>query len=917
MTGTTLEQLQVVIDAQTKPFREELSKMQAQMSSATADVEKKTSRIKGAFSGIGKVVAGLGIGYALFKMGKDALGYASNLTEVQNVVDTAFGSMSDKCEKFAKNSITQFGMSELSAKKTASTYMAMAKGIGMGAGAASDMAIDLAGFTGDISSFFNISQEEAGTKLKSIFTGETESLKDLGVVMTQTNLKQFAMSQGLSSNIESMDQASLTTLRYKFVTEQLAMAQGDFAKTSGTWANQVRILQEQWRQLLGIIGSGLIAVFTPIIQAINAAMSKIIQFAQVVQAVFSSLFGKKGGSPGKETQRIGANLGAAEDNAGGLNTQLDKTAGKANKAAKAMGQLASIDEINNMSTPSASDSGGSGGAVSGGGIDWGSSAEEGADEEPDTSRIDKMVTKVKEKLEELKKTIEKYKAPIVAAMAGIVAAVGSFIILKNIGAIGEIIGTLLSPLYKVFTVFKSFFGCIAGGQGIMAGLTAAFGAVNAPLIAIATVIGAVVAALAYLWVTSDSFRSNVIEAVNSIMGILKNIYDSILAPLFSFLADIFVTVLVPIAVFLADVFVTAVDLIASVVLTLWNKILAPLVNFLVDVLGMALQGVIDVWNAWKPAIEIIFAALNWIWDTVLKPIVEWIKEFFIKTFESWGDVIKELIPSVKKIFQGLIDFFVGIFSPDLAGCWKKVTEIFEKFDKFLTEVFSTDWTKNFGAFGEVLGGFFKNVENIWGSIKKVFSGIVDFIAGVFTGDWSRAISGVVTAFGGVFGGIVAVAKVPINLVIGLINGMISAIESGVNWVISSINKLSFKVPSWVPKIGGKHFGFDLDSVVLGRVQLLAKGGVVTAPTPAIFGEAGAEAVVPLENNTGWMAKIASGISGYMGFGTNEDIDDLITLIQELIGVVRDKDMSVFVGLDQDSLNESNRKSERLRKLRVG
>lgn len=917
MTGTTLEQLQVIIEAQTKPFRDEMAKMQAQMNLATADVEKKTSRIKGAFAGIGKVVVGLGIGYALFKMGKDALGYASNLTEVQNVVDTAFGSMSDKCEKFAKNSITQFGMSELSAKKTASTYMAMAKGIGMGAGAASDMAIDLAGFTGDISSFFNISQEEAGTKLKSIFTGETESLKDLGVVMTQTNLKQFAMSQGLSSNIESMDQASLTTLRYKFVTEQLAMAQGDFAKTSGTWANQVRILQEQWRQLLGIMGSGLIAVFTPIIQAINAAMSKIIQFAQVVQAVFSSLFGKKGNSPGKETQKIGANLGAAEDNAGGLNSQLDKTTGKANKAAKAMGQLASIDEINNMSTSSSSDTGGSGGAVSGGGIDWGSSAEEGSDEEPDTSKIDKMVAKVKEKLEELKKTVEKYKAPIVAAVAGIVAAVGSFIILKNIGAIGEVIGTLLSPLYKVFTVFKSFFGCIAGGQGIMAGLTAAFGAVNAPLIAIAAVIGAVVAALAYLWVTSDSFRSNVIEAVNSIMGILKNIYDSILAPLFSFLADIFITVLVPIAVFLADVFVTAVDLIASVVLSLWNNVLAPLVNFLVDILGMALQGIIEVWNAWKPAIEIIFAALLWIWDTILKPIVEWIKETFIKIFENWGGVINELIPSVKKIFQGLIDFFVGIFTLDLGRCWKGITEIFEGFDSFLSQVFAMDWTKSFGVFGNVLNTFFQTANGIWTSIKKIFTGVIDFVVGIFTGDWSRAWNGVVGIFSGIFGGIVAVAKAPINLVIGLINGMISAIESGVNWVISSINKLSFKVPSWVPGIGGNRFGFDMNKVALGRVPFLARGAVVTTPTPAIFGEAGAEAVVPLENNTGWMAKIASGISGYMGLGMSEDINDLIILMQELIDAVRDKDMSVYVGLDQDSLNESNRKLEKLRKLRTG
>ena len=242
----TLEKLKLLLEAETKPFRDAIKQAKDEMKSSSDQIVKDTSRVKKAFSGIAKIVAGVAIGRALWGFGKQALQTASDLQEVQNVVDVAFGSMKQKCEDFAKTAITKFGMSELSAKQTASTYMAMADGIGIVEDTASDMAIQLAALSGDVASFFNISQSDAATKLKSVFTGETETLKELGVVMTQTNLKQYALSQGMNGNIESMDQASLAMLRYRFVMDALKNAQGDFARTSGSWANQTRILKEQF-----------------------------------------------------------------------------------------------------------------------------------------------------------------------------------------------------------------------------------------------------------------------------------------------------------------------------------------------------------------------------------------------------------------------------------------------------------------------------------------------------------------------------------------------------------------------------------------------------------------------------------------------------------------------------------------------
>lgn len=172
--------------------------------------------------------------------------------------------------------------------------------------------------------------------------------------------------------------------------------------------------------------------------------------------------------------------------------------------------------------------------------------------------------------------------------------------------------------------------------------------------------------------------------------------------------------------------------------------------------------------------------------------------------------------------------------------WNKIKEIFNKFDNWLTGVFQIDFTKSFGAFGEVLNSFKKNVQNIWNAIKKIFNGIITFIKGVFTGDWKKAWNGVKDIFGGIFDGLVAVAKAPLNLIIGLINGMLSGVFKGVNWLIEKVNTFSIDVPDWVPKIGGKKWGFNIEPIDASKYKIdyLANGGYVEANTPqlAVIGD---------------------------------------------------------------------------------
>lgn len=418
MDGMTLQELNVIIDAQIRPYREQMEQVKKLTRTATAEVTKQTTRIHDSLAKIGKIASIAAIGTAFYKLGKTAISTASNLTEVQNVVDVAFGDLSYKMEEFAKNSIDQFGIAELTAKKTGSVYMAMGKGIGLANDASANMALNLTALSADMASFFNVSQSEVDTALKSIYTGETESIKRFGVAMTEVNMQEYARQQGINKSIEAMTQSEKVQLRYAYVTSQLSMANGDFARTSDTWANQTRILSERFKQLLGILGNGLIQVLNPALQMLNKMMSALVSFAQTFSNVLNAMFGKKAkSSPAAEAQKqinnttsVGTNLQNE------YNDSIDETGKKANKAAKEVKNLFGVDELHVMPSKSTGGADGTGGNGGGSGfavdpIDFGFT------EEQDISGIEKTVQKIQALLSDIFKPFvnswNKYAQPII------------------------------------------------------------------------------------------------------------------------------------------------------------------------------------------------------------------------------------------------------------------------------------------------------------------------------------------------------------------------------------------------------------------------------------------------------------------------------------------------------------------------
>ena len=191
----------------------------------------------------------------LINFGKEAVEAASDLQEVQNVVDVTFGDSSSVIDAWAKNAITQFGLTEVQAKRFTSTLGAMAKSSGLAGDDIVQMSTDLAGLAADMASFYNLDFDTAFQKIRAGIAGETEPLKQLGINMSVANLQAYALTQGITKAFDKMSQGEQIMLRYQYMMQATADAQGDFARTSDGYANSMRLFENNIEQLKTTIGS--------------------------------------------------------------------------------------------------------------------------------------------------------------------------------------------------------------------------------------------------------------------------------------------------------------------------------------------------------------------------------------------------------------------------------------------------------------------------------------------------------------------------------------------------------------------------------------------------------------------------------------------------------------------------------------
>lgn len=698
-------------------------------------MQKSAAVLKGAMRSLGLVVGAA----AMIGFGKSCVKAASDLAEVQNVVDVTFGSMSSQINQFARNAIESFGMSEKSAKQYTGTMGAMLKSMGLSTSAAAGMSIKIAGLAGDLASFYNLSSDDAFAKIRSGISGETEPLKQLGINMSVANMQAYALSQGMKKSYATMTQAEQATLRYNYLMNATADAQGDFARTSGSWANQTRVLSERFNQLKTSLGQGLIQALTPALQMLNRVMASLVSLAKTFSTVTAAIFGK-------QTAAVSANADATTSAADAQSALADGVTA-AGKAAKA--SVAGFDDLNVLQKDSGS---GGGGAETAEHMDVTSpNSEIGADAAVSPKLLAAIET-IKGAFRTLKENViapifaplKEYALPMLTEFAGQVWQTMQV-------AFGEI-GKLFVTVYE--TGIKPFAGLLFGiWDSLWQTISAVWDAHGQPIF--------------------DGIR----EAFRSVAKIWTSVWENFLKPIW-------------------ENFMETVD-------WLWTNHLQPFIAKFLDFVGVLIEAALDIYNG------VIAPVITWLVD-VLGPV-------FATVFNGILNVVGSIVAGIIDVIGGIIETLTGVI-------------------QFIGGVFKSDW------------------DQAWEGIKKIFKGVWDTFYGIVKVPINLIIDGINTAAKAIVSAFCGV----VNAIVGVVNSMITMALAPFNLLIDAANKipgvdipkLEFAIPS-MPNLAAK----------IPNIPKLATGGIVTSSTLANIGEAGKEAVLPLENNTGWMDALADRIGG--------------------------------------------------------
>lgn len=292
-----------------------------------ASVDDSTSSMENSFSkflkGVAKGFVAAGIGKMLIDLGKDAIAAASDLEEVQNVVDVTFGDSAGRIESWAKSAGKQYGLTETAAKRYTSTIGAMLKSQGMADDEIVQTSTDLAGLAADMASFYNLDFDEAFQKIRSGISGETEPLKQLGINMSVVNLEAFAMEKGITKSFSAMSQAEQTALRYQYIMQATADAQGDFARTADGFANASRRVETAMDTIKTKGGGLLMEVVAPLVSGLADFLTMVTDEGMTTALDDMASIDERTGAKVSNIQKT------AED-AGYLTDELEKLAQKAN-----------------------------------------------------------------------------------------------------------------------------------------------------------------------------------------------------------------------------------------------------------------------------------------------------------------------------------------------------------------------------------------------------------------------------------------------------------------------------------------------------------------------------------------------------------------------------------------------------------
>ena len=823
----------------------------------------KSSGIENSLKKIGKLAVAAFSVKAIVNFGKECIDLGSDLTEVQNVVDVTFGSLNTEVNRFAENAITQFGLGQTVTKKYVGTFGAMAKAFNFSNKEALAMSETLTGLTGDVASFYNLSSDEAYTKLKSVFTGETETLKDLGVVMTQNALDQYALANGYGKTTSKMSEQEKVALRYKFVLDKLNIANGDFARTSDSWANQTRVLGLRFNELKATLGQGFINIFTPIVKGINMVLSKLQVLANAFKSFTEMIFGNAGGDDSTSTvSNLASDASKASDAVSGIGDS-------AKKSAKDLKSLASFDTAQILKKDDSADSS-SGGSGAGGSIDTsGLNLMEGIkDQVSDIGKIfgdinfEPLINsfnKVKEAAQPLITTI---KDGLRWLYDNVLVPLAKWTIQDLLPAFLNLIAGALTVLNPLITAFKPIFqwfwndflepiakwtgGVIVDTLNLVADALTRVGDWMSNNQGIVT--GMEIAILGFFSAWKVVELMSFIQQAGGVIATLGLLKNAILGNVIAKIADKSETI--ALTLMYAKDFVVSI---ASGTAALVKQAAQWVVNTGAKIANTA--ATIAITAATTAA-----TAATWLFNAALTVLTSPIT-LVVVAIAALIAIVVLLIKNWDKVKE------------TASKCWEGIKNAWNNAGQWFNNTIVNP-IRN--AFGNLWNGLKNGASGAWQGIKNVFGNVASWFGNIFSNAWN-AVKNVFSTGGRIFEGIQqGIANTFRNIVNSLIRGINRVVSIPFNSINTALRMIrnatiaGFQPFSWLP------------SVSVPQIPYLAQGGYVKANTPqlAMIGDNRhqGEVVAPEDK----LMSLYKKANQEMGSGNNEKVIELLEKIVQIL-----------------------------------
>lgn len=830
-----------------------MNQISTSMNGATKSMGSLKSLLKG-------IIGTLGVVFSLktlINFGQQAVNVASDLTEVDNVVQKAFGNMRGEMDALADSSIKNLGISRLEAYQTGSTFMAMGKSMLTSSQDAKDMALNLTKLSANMASFFNTSNKYAAIALKSIYTGETETLKQYGVVMTEVNLKQFALAQGITKSYNEMSQSERVMLRYQYVMQQLGYIGDDFIDTQDSWANQTRVLKEQWKEFLGVLGTGIITVLTPLVKALNMIMGRMIAIAKSIGSVLSSVFGIQIQSANQVSGAISDTADAFDDASTAVG-DYDKATKKASKTASK--SLAAFDKLNNTMTSQSDGDTGAGGAGGGGGLttpDISSGTDSAIDQA--NSKINTILDNVKKRLLELVdlvkkgfknglgtdfdasiKRTQKHLASIgkqlqdIFTNPSVINAANNWA--NNVAyALGQLAGSMVSIGQ---TIVENLVG------GVDSFLSKDSGYITDRIVGlfdissrVAQITGNLSTAIAEIFTV---FRSDTAKNITGdFMGISadlalgfmeltgrlsSDLYNLIAQPIIDNkdkIQQAVMGLLEPISIAM-DTIHEAIKNTFEQIFNVYDEYLAPAFQNITDGFSSLVSSLLDVWNSQvAPFLTTVATEIQTLWETHLQPFVNnlitLVGKIVLAISELWKNVLEPLIawivanvvPVITPILESMVktvSSVIGTIADILSGIMETLGGIID----FITGIFTGDWSLAWQGVQEIFTGIWNAltgfISGVWSTIKSIFTGAISIIVQFIKTGFNAAKTAITTIFGGIRSFISNTWNGIKSVVLGIVNALKNGITAAFNGIKSVITSVMNTISSVISRVWNAIWG---------------------------------------------------------------------------------------------------------------